>query len=69
MLFGLNSLIPPEGINEVELAAKLQVPIPLLRACLENSPDLALEESVDIFPHPDDSSRATALYNRKWRKK
>jgi hypothetical protein len=69
VLFGLNSLIPPEGINEVELAAKLQVSIPLLRACLENSLDLALEESVDIFPHPADSSRATALYNRKWRKK
>jgi hypothetical protein len=62
------SFIPTEGVDEWDLAALLQIPLPTLRAALEKCPELRLEESVDIFPYPDDPSRATALYNRKWRK-
>ncbi len=64
----LLSFIPPQGVDEWDLAALLQIPLPTLRAALEKCPELELEESVDINPHPDDSSRVYALYNRKWRK-
>jgi hypothetical protein len=64
----LFSFIPTQGVDEWDLAALLQISLPTLRAALEKCPELRLEESVDIFPYPDDSSRVYALYNRKWRK-
>lgn len=56
--------IPDSGIEEFELAAKLGIPLPLLRQCLSQCP------SVDCFENSKvtQSYRVFTVIRRVWRK-